>query len=84
MLETTCNGLLWSSALCGGCTALVRDTPAFYIASMIGRPCRPDADVLWLWQTLLPNTPFSACGTANDQSAGIIDEEPGRQRLARE
>jgi len=51
---------------------------------MIGRPCRPDADVQWLWQALLPNTPFSACGKANDQSAGIIDEEPGRQRLARE
>jgi hypothetical protein len=51
---------------------------------MIERPCKPDADVKWLWQTLLPNTPFSACGTANDQSAGIIDEEPDRCGHARE
>jgi hypothetical protein len=51
---------------------------------MIERPCKPDADVQWLWQTLLPNTPLPACGTANDQFAGIIDEEPDRHLHARE
>jgi hypothetical protein len=51
---------------------------------MIERPCKPDADVQWLWQTLLPDTPFSACGTANDHSAGIVDEEPDRRAHVRE
>jgi len=29
---------------------------------MIGRPCKPDPDLKWLWQTLLPGTPLPACG----------------------
>jgi hypothetical protein len=28
---------------------------------MIGRPCKPDADLKGLWRTLL-GTPFPACG----------------------
>jgi hypothetical protein len=32
---------------------------------MIGRPCKPDADLKGLWRTLL-GTPFPACGIAED------------------
>jgi hypothetical protein len=32
---------------------------------MAGRPCRPDADFRRLWRTLLPGTPFPACGVAD-------------------
>jgi hypothetical protein len=32
---------------------------------MIGRPCKPDADLKGLWRTLL-GTPFPACGVADD------------------
>jgi len=32
---------------------------------MIGRPCKPDADLKRLWRTLL-GTPFPACGVADD------------------
>jgi hypothetical protein len=40
--------------------------------------------VKWLWQTLLPNTPFLACGTANDAPAAMIDQEPDRRAHVRE
>jgi hypothetical protein len=33
---------------------------------MIGRPCKPDADFARLWRTLMPGTPFPACGVANN------------------
>jgi hypothetical protein len=29
---------------------------------MANRPCKPDADLNWLWRTLLPGTPLPACG----------------------
>jgi hypothetical protein len=29
---------------------------------MIGRPCKPDADLKRMWRLLLPGTPFPACG----------------------
>jgi hypothetical protein len=51
---------------------------------MIERPCKPDADVKWLWRTLLPNMPLPACETANDQSLGPTDEEAVRSPHARE
>jgi hypothetical protein len=51
---------------------------------MIARPCRPDADVKWLWQTLLPNTPLPACDMANDQSAGFAHEKADHGAHARE
>jgi len=51
---------------------------------MIGRPCKPDPDVDWLWRTLLPNMPSPACDMANDQSAGPIDDEPDRNKNARQ
>jgi hypothetical protein len=35
---------------------------------MIGRPCKPDADLKGLWRTLL-GTPFPACGIAEDVDA---------------
>jgi hypothetical protein len=35
---------------------------------MIGRPCKPDADLKGLWRTLL-GTPFPACGIAEDSES---------------
>ncbi len=35
---------------------------------MTERPCRPSADLKRLWRTLLPGTPFPACGMP-DESA---------------
>jgi hypothetical protein len=51
---------------------------------MIERPCKPDADVKWLWQTLLPNTPLPACGMADDHSAAVADDEADHGAHARE
>jgi hypothetical protein len=33
---------------------------------MTGRPCRPSADLKGIWQFLLPDTAFPACGTAEE------------------
>ena len=35
---------------------------------MIGRPCKPDADLKGLWRMLL-GTPFPACGVADEAEA---------------
>ena len=37
---------------------------------MANRPCRADADVKRIWQLLLPDAPFPACGTQEDSAAG--------------
>jgi hypothetical protein len=50
---------------------------------MIERPCKPDADVKWLWRVLLPTMPPPACDMAKDQSAGPIDEAAYRDPNAR-
>jgi hypothetical protein len=36
---------------------------------MIGRPCKPDPDLNWLWRTLLPNTPLPACDSTEAAAA---------------
>ncbi len=36
---------------------------------MANRPCKPDADVKRIWQLLLPDTAFPACGTQEDAGA---------------
>lgn len=36
---------------------------------MATRPCRADADVKGIWQLLLPDAPFPACGTPGDNAA---------------
>jgi hypothetical protein len=36
---------------------------------MAGRTCKPDSDLKRLWQVLLPNTPFPACGTPETPDA---------------
>jgi SAM-dependent methyltransferase len=36
---------------------------------MAGRPCKPDAELNWLWRTLLPGMPLPACGTAAHAAA---------------
>jgi hypothetical protein len=36
---------------------------------MATRPCQPSADTKGLWQLLLPQTPFPACGAGEDAAA---------------
>jgi hypothetical protein len=36
---------------------------------MASRPCRADADVKRIWQLLLPDAPFPACGAHEDNTA---------------
>ena len=40
---------------------------------MANRPCKPGADVKQIWQLLLPDTPFPACGTQDDKAADARD-----------
>jgi hypothetical protein len=42
---------------------------------MAGRPCKPSADVKHIWQLLLPDTPFPACGT-QEKAGADADENP--------
>jgi len=50
---------------------LARRDGGSYIEFMASRPCKPDADLKWLWQTLLPGVPLPACGTPeNSDTAG--------------
>ena len=47
---------------------------------MANRPCRPNADLKRIWQLLLPETPFPACGVPVNadadarESAGPVEE----------
>lgn len=41
---------------------------AAHIRRMASRPCKPDADLKRLWRTLLPGTPFPACGSPEDDA----------------
>jgi len=49
---------------------------------MANRPCRADADLKRIWQLLLPDTAFPACGvqedadTAASKSAAPVKETP--------
>jgi hypothetical protein len=52
---------------------LARRAGADYLAPMTTRPCKPDADLKRIWQTLLPGMPFPACGTADDADAAASD-----------
>jgi hypothetical protein len=36
---------------------------------MSNRPCKPSDDVERIWLLLLPDTPFPACGTQEDNAA---------------
>lgn len=40
---------------------------------MINRPCKPDADLKWLWRTLLGSTPLPACGTPEQADPTAIE-----------
>ena len=62
---------------------------------MATRPCRADADVKRIWQLLLPDAPFPACGAQADntasESAGPVNEmhagaeaQPGFPRARRD
>lgn len=41
-----------------------------HIHAMADRPCKPDADLKWLWRTLLPGTPLPACGVPQESGTG--------------
>jgi hypothetical protein len=43
---------------------------------MANRPCRPSSDVKGIWQLLLPDTPFPACGTAEVADANTRNSTP--------
>ncbi len=38
---------------------------------MIDRPCRANADLKRIWQLLLPDTPFPACGTQENADTDV-------------
>jgi hypothetical protein len=40
---------------------------------MANRPCKPDADLNWLWLTLLPGTPLPACGVPEESNSASND-----------
>jgi len=44
---------------------------------MINRPCRPDPDLQWIWQTLLPDTPYPSCGLQKDKASQQSNPAPG-------
>jgi len=44
---------------------------------MIGRPCKPDADLKGLWRTLL-GTPFPACGMPEEAAEPVHDRDAER------
>jgi hypothetical protein len=49
---------------------------------MATRPCKPGADEKRLWQRLLPDTPFPACGPESkddaEQTPSQNEEQPTR------
>jgi hypothetical protein len=63
-----------SRIVCGP-AVLVCDASAFYIARMIGRPCKPDPDMAWLWRTVLPDTPLPACNLSKETVATPASED---------
>jgi hypothetical protein len=44
---------------------------------MANRPCKPDADIKRLWQTLLTGTPMPACGVSDDSEAAARAGDEG-------
>jgi hypothetical protein len=40
---------------------------------MAGRPCKPDADLKWIWQMLLRGTPLPGCGVTEDPHAATLE-----------
>jgi hypothetical protein len=46
---------------------------------MNSRPCKPDADLQWLWQTLLPGTPLPSC-PAPDKSKAVASDGAKRKK----
>ncbi len=43
---------------------------------MANRPCNADADVKRIWQLLLPDTPFPACGAQDNTDADAGERAP--------
>jgi hypothetical protein len=85
LLETPILAAIALLVVCGivwGCTDLVRSAAGFYIAVMIGRPCKPDPDMKWLWRTLLPGTPLPSCDSKEVAATPVITEDGGARPLS--
>jgi hypothetical protein len=54
---------------------------------MASRNCKPDADFVRLWKTLMPGTPMPACGTGKESAPPEKDNaapaEPPRDTAKR-
>jgi hypothetical protein len=48
---------------------------------MANRPCKPDADVKRIWQLLLPDTAFPACGRQEDAGENAASANDARHPL---
>jgi hypothetical protein len=46
-----------------------------YISFVGGRPCKADADLKWLWRTLLRSTPMPACGVPDKSEAAAAADD---------
>jgi hypothetical protein len=46
---------------------------------MADRPCRPGEDLKRLWRTLLPGTPFPACGVPQQAKDSAVDSTAAQQ-----
>jgi hypothetical protein len=52
---------------------LVQHMVCGHTQTMAGRPCKPDADLKWIWQTLLRGTPLPVCGVTEDSHAAALE-----------
>jgi hypothetical protein len=47
---------------------------------LANRPCKPDSDWKWIWQTLLPDTPMPACGAPDKADAQASDTQSDKNK----
>ena len=50
------------------------------VQAMPTRACRPDADLRWLWQTLLPDMPIPTCGAPANADAAKPQADAARPK----
>jgi hypothetical protein len=49
---------------------------------MTTRPCKLDMELQWIWQRLLPDTPFPTCEASNAHSSGGSSVKTGGDEQA--
>jgi len=59
--------------------ALAQLLASAHIQAMANRPCKLDADLKRLWQTLLPGTPMPACGVDKDADTASEVAKPAKE-----